>query len=69
MACLLCAPIQFHITFLPTAHFVCDPAVCDMAKMSAAKVDMGTEKKDVCILVELVSGVGFAFENLKEEVK
>ena len=40
-----------------------------MAKMAAAKIDLQPEKKDICILVEMVAGVGLAFDSLKKESK
>ena len=43
--------------------------VCQMAKMAAAKIDLQPEKKDICILVEMVAGVGLAFDSLKKESK
>ena len=36
-----------------------------LANAASAKVDIRTEKEDICILVEMVAGVGFAFDSLK----
>lgn len=47
-------------------HFFPPASVCQMAKMAAAKVELGGEKKDICILVELVAGIGLSFDDLKK---
>ncbi len=58
-----------QLTMLCVRSNICFREVCQMAKMAAQKVDLGSEKKDTCILVEMVAGVGFAFDGLKKAAK
>lgn len=61
--------MKLDVCSMHSQQTVADSKVCQMAKLAAQKIDLGAEKKDICILVELVAGVGMSFESLKIESK